>query len=222
MIKLWKLRINYKIVFLFIYLIVLVTLYKFNLIPNDLQSLKKVVLSNPDSILLTFMFLSIVRIFMGIPGSVFCVLGGLIFSPLQAALYSLIAYTTSLIIVFFIGRYLFADKLKSWLMKKNPNLHQLLSNNGTKVFTVGLLCPLAPGDLLCMMLSTLDISFFKYVTIVLITHVPWVLIYSFLGYSFHMPLPIIVLLLIGTLLITLYSIKSWNKVKAQKGYSKGL
>lgn len=222
MTKLLKLKVNYKVIFLFLYVILLIVLYKFKLIPSDLQSLKKIVLSNPNSTLLTFMILSIVRVFMGIPGSVFCVLGGLIFPPVKAIFFSTLAYLISLILVFLAGRYFLGDNLKSWLIKKNPNFHQLLNNSGTKVFTIGLLCPIAPGDLLCLLLSTLDISFSKYVTIVLLTHIPWVIIYSILGYSFHMSTLTIVLLLCGTALITLYSIKSWNKVKTKKGYTKGL
>jgi uncharacterized membrane protein YdjX (TVP38/TMEM64 family) len=210
----FKLKLNSKFIFLCLYVIILLILYKLKLIPKDLQSLKNIVISNPDFSMLTFMILSTLRIFVFIPGAAFCILGGLILPPFKAVLLSFTAYLLSFSLIFFIGKYLFSDKLTKWIYKNNPYLYKLLKDYGIKAFTVGLLCPIAPGDLLCLLLSSLDISFFRYLVITGLTHLPWVIIYSFLGYSFHMSLLNMILFILVLLLIILFSIKSWNRLKA--------
>jgi len=185
MIKIEKNKINFKLIILSIYTILVYILYKLGLITNDIEVLKNIILKNPQIVTLTFLTLSTLRVFICLPGTVFCVLGGLIFTPIKASLLSIIGYMLSLSIIYFVGKFLVAGKLKIWILNKHPYLDSMLKENGIKIFTVGLFCPIAPGDVLCLMLSTLNISFTKYLAIIFLTHIPWVILYSFLGYSFN-------------------------------------
>jgi uncharacterized membrane protein YdjX (TVP38/TMEM64 family) len=120
----------------------------------------------------------------------------------------------SLSIIYFLGKYLVASKLRLWIIKKNPYIESMLKEHGIKLFTVGLFCPIAPGDVLCLLLSTLNVSFFKYIAIIIFTHIPWVILYSFLGYSFNHSLISVVVVAISIITVTSYSISSWNKIKS--------
>ena len=213
MLKVIKNKINFKYVILSLYVLLVFILFKLGLITNDIEVLKRIVLSNPNTSATTFLILSILRVFICLPGTVFCVLGGLIFTPIKAVILSMIGYIMSLSIIFFSGKYLLASKLRSWIIRKNPYIESMLKDHGIKLFTVGLFCPIAPGDVLCLLLSTLNVSFLKYIVIIIFTHIPWVILYSFLGYSFNHSLISVIGVAISIIIITSYSISSWNKIK---------
>ncbi len=206
-------KFNLKIFIVIMYIFLLVFLYKMGFLTTDVNKLKEVVLRNPNLIITTFMLLSTLRVFIFIPNTVFCILSGLIFTPLKALILSTIGTIASLSIIFYIGKSFISKNIKKFVLKKYPYMESMLDQYGAKLFTVGLLCPIAPGDLLCLLLSTLNISFSRYLKIIIFTHVPWIILFTLVGNSVNHSFIGTLLLSVSILSATVYSFYFWNKIK---------
>jgi uncharacterized membrane protein YdjX (TVP38/TMEM64 family) len=127
----------------------------------------------------------------------------------------MVSITISETIVYIIGRYFTGNRLKRYLDKEHKDLVQLTDKYGYEFLALGILCPIAPTDLVCLIASSLDFDYKKYIVTVAFANIPMILVYSYLGNSrldFTGKNSIIVVV-IGIVLI--YTIAIWLKIKSK-------
>ena len=203
-----------KIFVVIIWVGLFVLLYRYNLITTDAVQIKAILESHPAMMVEMFMVLSVLRVLFFIPGVVFMVLGGLCFGPLEGFLLSMISIIASETLVYMIGRYFGGARIKGYLDNNHRDLVQLTDKYGYEFLCVGILCPIAPTDLVCLISSVLNLDYKKYLITVIFANIPMMLLYSYLGSSIldFTGNSSIILVVIGIVLI--YTITIWLKIKA--------
>ena len=192
-----------------------VLLYRYNLITTDAIQIKVILESHPAIIVEMFILLSVVRVLFFIPGVVFMVLGGLCFGPLTGFLLSMLSTIISETIVYIIGRYFAVGRIKEYLHKNHSELIQLTDKYGHDFLSLGILCPIAPTDLVCLISSILNLNYKKYLLTVIFANFPMMLLYSYLGSSIldFTSKSGVMVLVIGIVLI--YTVVIWLKIKSE-------
>ena len=92
---------------------------------------------------------------------------------------------------------------------------ELIESYNYKILAVGVLCPIAPTDVIVFVSSYMGINFKKFVLIFSLANIPAIYLYSYLGDSFNGSI-INTIMIIVTLIITgFFSYRLWNKMKCK-------
>lgn len=104
-----------------------------------------------------FLFLSlwILRLIIFIPGITLTILGGLVFLPVQAFFLSLVGLILSGTLVFLVGKKRLFKKKRDRLKEKHLDIINLIETYNYKFLALGVICPIAPTDVICYMLYVL-------------------------------------------------------------------
>ena len=206
---------NKKIFIVVIWVGLFIFLYNYNFITTDPVQIKAILESHPAIMIEMFILLSVVRVLFFIPGVVFMVLGGLCFGPVTGFLLSMLSTIISETIVYIIGRYFAVGRIKEYLHKNHSELIQLTDKYGHDFLSLGILCPIAPTDLVCLISSILNLNYKKYLLTVIFANFPMMLLYSYLGSSIldFTSKSGVMVLVIGIVLI--YTVVIWLKIKSE-------
>ena len=207
------LKKNIKYLIFLLWIIIIYILKINNVISFDLDVIKQYLQINAEYAMLIFSLIWILRIFMFIPGVTLIILGGLCFGPVEGVLLSMLGMIFSETIIFIISRTFIGSKLKNLINKKYPNLSPLVEEYNYKLLGIGIICPIAPTDAVCFLLSSSGINYVKYIMVVIISNVPAILLYSFLGLSFTSSFLGIVLVAVSIVLITIITTMIWYNIK---------
>ena len=143
------------------------------------------------------------------------ILGGLIFEAEEAIILSLIGVVLSGIIVFAIAKMDIFNGLREKINKKYPEIMELIESYNYKILAVGVLCPIAPTDVIVFVSSYMGINFKKFVLIFSLANIPAIYLYSYLGDSFNGSI-INTIMIIVTLIITgFFSYRLWRKMECK-------
>lgn len=179
----------------------------------DLSNLEQQV-GNSAVAPLIFVGLWIMRLIIAIPGVTLTILGGLIFSPFQAFVLSLMGLVISDSLVYLLGKSGLLKNFKQKIAKKHGDMLTLIEKFNLKFLALGVLCPVAPTDVICYLSAYLGIGYIKYIATFILANIPALLLYSYLGESVQNS-PLFTLFIVLTILaIGLQSLKVWNKLKA--------
>lgn len=212
-------RKNIKYIIFLIWIIVIYILKINNIICFDFDVIKKYLEINAQYAMVIFSLIWILRVFMFIPGVTLIILGGICFGPVEGVLLSMIGMIFSETIVFIISRTFIGSRLKDLLNRKYPNLNPLIEEYNYKLLCLGIICPIAPTDAVCFLLSSSGINYGKYIMVVIISNVPAILLYSFLGLSFINSISGIALIAVSIALITIFTTMIWNNLKRKTSVS---
>lgn len=160
-----------------------------------------------------FVILWCIRLISLIPGVTLMILGGLIFEPEKAVILSLVGVLISDIIVFFVARINLFKGLKEKISEKHPEIIELIDSYNYKILAVGVLCPVAPTDIIVFVSSYMGISFKKFTLIFTVSNMPAIFLYSYLGESFDCSIINTVMIVITLIITGVFSIKLWNEMK---------
>ena len=126
---------------------------------------------------------------------------------------SLIGVVLSGIIVFAIAKMDIFNGLREKINKKHPEIMELIESYNYKILAVGVLCPIAPTDVIVFVSSYMGINFKKFVLIFSLANIPAIYLYSYLGDSFNGSI-INTIMIIVTLIITgFFSYRLWKKMR---------
>lgn len=118
-----------------------------------------------------FILIQIIQVIVPIiPGGASCLAGVLAFGGLYGFIYNYIGLCIGSIFSFFIARY-GGTKFLAYLFKKdsiNNYLTYIKSNKFNKIFVLGILLPGAPDDFLCYIAGISNISFIKFLLVILL------------------------------------------------------
>lgn len=186
-------------------------LFRFNLLTGNMDNINQFLNSCGSYKELIFIVLASLRVAAVIPSAVFMILGGMIFNPVEGTALTFISVVLSETIVFVISKILVSSKIQDYLVKRNPKLYELLLKNNTKILTLGILCPIAPSDVACFLAGSTGLSYRKFMLTVVISNMPMMILYSFLGNSVLSSASNTVIIAVIIVIISIYSIYLWNK-----------
>ncbi|MDF2699778.1 MAG: snare associated golgi protein [Haloplasmataceae bacterium] len=169
-----------KLPIFLVYIIIIIVLYLKGVIKADLGMIKEQLLSF-DHLMFWYFLMSIFRILIFIPSTVFIIVGGLLFDPWIAFSLSMIAHAISQSIIYFFTKKFFdVDKIQKFILN-NEKIVKLLKKYQLKLLAIGITCPVAPSDLLASASAIVGIKYIPYVMTVILAGAPLTFIYAFIG-----------------------------------------
>ena len=184
----------------------------FNPIDLSIENLKMIIKGSNIAYLI-FLGIWIIRLIAFILGVSLMLLGGLIFSPIEALILSLLGLVLSDTLVFILGKMDLFEGIKNKIKKKYKDIYKLVEEENHKILAIGVLCPVAPTDVICYLSSYLGLGYRRFIITFIIANIPAVSLYSFLGDSFSNSIYNTVFIIITLIVTSIITIKKWNKLK---------
>lgn len=208
-----KLKRSYLVALIWIILIIAVK--KMNIISFDMTTMLGYLKANQQTAMAILLLLWVGRLLLFIPGVIFMVLGGVFFGPINGFLLSALGMVLSETILFLVSKSFVGLKLKQMISKRYSDIEPLIELYNYKFLALGIICPIAPTDAVCILTVSSGINYIKYIITVLLANLPLILIYSSIGVDTGSSSLSIVLVLITSILIGIFSINIWNNLKGK-------
>lgn len=109
-----------------------------------------------------------------------------------------------------------SEKKVKNLERKHPDLKKLLKTYNYKFLEMGMICPIAPTDVVCFLSAAVGLKYRVYILTVIITNIPLLIFSSFIVINFSESLVGTVLVIVSFVLISVVSIKMWNSLKQKQ------
>ena len=155
------------------------------------------------------------RLVAFIPGVTLMILGGLIFTPGKAFILSLIGIVLSDTLVYLVAKSKVFEGFRNKMVNKYPDLIELVETYNYKILFVGVLCPVAPTDVLVFLSSYLGMSYRKFLVVFTVANLPALLLYSYLGESFQTSVYNSIFIIITLIASGILTIKLWNELRGK-------
>jgi uncharacterized membrane protein YdjX (TVP38/TMEM64 family) len=207
-------RISKKYVVIIVWAVLVFFLRSKNIISFDVNAIQKFLQINEKYLIPIFIFLWSIRIFAFIPGVTFMVIGGICFGPVEAMVLSTVGIFISETIIYFISKYFSTSKLTEFLNRRYPDIRDLIKKYDYKFITIGIVCPIAPTDVICYLAACTGIKYIKFILIVIISNLPVVALYSFVGTGINGSLYIIAIVSAIIAILLVFKTK-WNRIKGK-------
>ena len=208
-------RINKKYIVIAFWIVLIFFLKSRNVIYLDINTIEKFLQTNEKYLIPIFLFVWSIRIFAFIPGVTFMVIGGICFGPVEAIILSIVGIFISETFIYFISKYFSASKLTQYLHGRHPDVRDLIKKYDYKFITIGIICPIAPTDVICYLAASTGIKYIKFIVTVIISNLPVVALYTVLGTSINSSLYIIGIVSVIIIGILFISKIKWNKIKGE-------
>ncbi|ATP42018.1 TVP38/TMEM64 family protein [Solibacillus sp. R5-41] len=202
-----------KLIIFIIWISLVYILKHLNLLSFDMNSLKAFIFENKNYAYFLFIGLWIVRLLFLIPGTMLMILGGVCFSPIEAFFLSTAGMALSATLVFLVSKSFVGHKLKKYLVNRHPEMNDLLEKYNYKFLALGIICPVAPADVICFLSASVRIKYVTYILTILIASAPLRMLYSLIGTSLGESKVGLVFVIVSLVLVFIASIKIWNKIK---------
>ncbi|MFD0048091.1 TVP38/TMEM64 family protein [Actinomycetes bacterium NPDC127524] len=184
-----------------------------HLLTFDLEVLKGYITANTKYSMFIFLGLWIVRLFAFIPGVPLMILGGICYDPIIGVSLSMAGMLTSETLIFILSKTISGPKFNQFLKHRNPQLKSLLDKYNYKVLALGIICPIAPTDAISFLSASAGIKYRTYILTIMISNIPIVILYSFLGITIRDSMLSVTLIVISVIIIGVITIKIWNHLQ---------
>ncbi|MCT4595452.1 MAG: VTT domain-containing protein [Anaeromicrobium sp.] len=206
-------KINKKYFIVIIWIVVIYFIKKNNIISLDTEILKKYISINEKKQILLFMALWVIRLLFLIPGVTLMILGGLFLGPMKGFLVSMAGMILSETIVYLFAKTVFNSKVKDMINNKYQELSLLIKKYNYGFLALGILCPIAPTDVICFLSASAERNYIKYMFTIIIANLPIILLCSYIGIDYKENIYGVTLMLVSTSMIIFYSLKTWYHMK---------
>ncbi len=159
---------------------------------------------------LLFLVIASLRIFTLIPCTVFIIIGGILFNPLEAFILTAAANLISEILLFFFAKLTFGMSYQNKIIQKYPKIYNMIKKNNIQILALGVSSPVVPSDIVCFFSVLTEITFAKYVLTIFIADTPIILLYTFLGISIKYSIYVFGVMLLILILFNFIGFKRWN------------
>jgi len=159
---------------------------------------------------LLFLIIASLRTITLIPCTIFIIIGGMLFSPLEAFILTTIANLLSEILLFFFTKLTLSMNYQNRMIDKYPKIYNIIEKNTVQILALGVSSPVVPSDVVCFFSALTGISFKKYVLTIFLADTPIILLYTFLGISVKYSTYVFVVTLMVILLVSYFNFKKWN------------
>lgn len=204
-----KIVINLTIIITWILLFLLIKNY-FKI--TNLADLINLIKYHPKTSTIIFLILSTTRIFTFLPGAIFMIIGGMIFDPVKSFLLTLISITISETIIFIISKNFCNGGLIEKITAKYPKIIDIAKEYNNKFLVLGILCPVAPTDLVCFISSYAGLKYKNFILTVILSNIPIIIVYNILGQSFLYSIYYFLFIACTFLGISIYLVQIWSKI----------
>ena len=173
-------KVFYSIIAVFILIVIVIAIFLFKdkiSLNFSIEELRRVIESKRFSELI-FIGIWSLRLILFIPGVTLMLLGGIIFEPSKAFLLSMTGVVISDILVFLLAKSKLLDKIRSKLTNKYPEIISLIKEYSYKILGVGVLCPVAPTDVIVFLSSYVGMKFSKFLLVFITANIPALFLYS--------------------------------------------
>lgn len=203
---------------IFITLMAIVLIYilkKYDVLSFDGAILKQFILGHKKHAVVLFLGLWVIRLLVFLPGATLMVLGGVCFGPMIGFCLSMTGMIMSETLVFLAARAVFSNRISRYLDKKHPQLKRLLTAFDYKFLALGIICPIAPTDIICYLSASIGIKYSTYLLTIILANIPMMALYSTIGFSFSESIFGMCLVILSVVIIAIISFKIWSKLKAE-------
>lgn len=136
------------------------------------------------------------------------ILGGVYFGPIEGGILSTIGLVMSATLIYF-----FSNKVSVVKEKRHKDLSILIKTYNYKLLALGMICPIVPVDVLCILSAANGIKYSTYILTIVLANAPLRLLYSYIGVSFTKSTGGLILTLVSIALMFIVSMKMWNTLK---------
>ncbi|MEA1024585.1 VTT domain-containing protein [Bacillus subtilis] len=186
---------------------------EYHLLSLDMDDLQEFISLNTKYAMLLFIALWIIRLLFFIPGVTLMFLGGVCFDPVVSFILSMAGIFLSETLVYVFSRMFSSGNMMKDLERKYPELKKLLETYNYKFLALGMICPIAPTDVVCFLSAAVGIKYTTYILTVIVTNIPLLIFSSFIVINFSESLMGTVLVVASFVLVSIISIKMWNTLK---------
>lgn len=116
-------------------------------------------------------------------------------------------------LVYLFSRSFTNNKVKRFLDNQYPAFNDLLATYIYKFLALGMICPIAPTDIICFLSASVGIKYSTYILTIIIANTPLRMLYSFVGISLLESKLGKALVIITFVLVATISIKVWTTLK---------
>lgn len=198
-----------SIIFLF-WVSILFIFFKYQLYDNGIYKVINLLKTYPQYSALLFLIIASLRIITLIPCTIFIIIGGMLFSPLEAFILTTIANLLSEILLFFFTKLTLGMNYQNIMIDKYPKIYNIIEKNTVQILALGVSSPVVPSDVVCFFSALTGISFKKYVLTIFLADTPIILLYTFLGISVKYSIYVFIVTLMVILLVSYFNFKKWN------------
>ena len=160
-----------------------------------------------------FILLWSLRLVLFIPGVTLMILGGLIFEADKAFILSLVGIVLSDTLVFSLAKSRMLSGLRNKISLKYPEIISMIESYSYKILGVGVLCPVAPTDVIVFLSSYIGMKFSRFLIIFITANIPALFLYSYLGESFQGSSMNTVFIVVTLAISAVLSIRLWNDLR---------
>lgn len=160
-----------------------------------------------------FILLWSLRLVLFIPGVTLMILGGLIFEADKAFILSLVGIVLSDTLVFSLAKSRMLSGLRNKISLKYPEIISMIKSYSYKILGVGVLCPVAPTDVIVFLSSYVGMKFSGFLIIFVTANIPALFLYSYLGESFQGSSMNTVFIVVTLAISAVLSIRLWNDLR---------
>ncbi len=205
-----------KLLIIAIWFVFLYILKHFQLLPLNLNALNDLISANKNYAYLLFIGLWIIRLILLIPGTTLMILGGVCFQPIEAFMLSTVGIVLSETFVYILSKSFAGNRLNKYLENRYPDLNNLLETYNYKFLAIGVICPIAPADVICFLSASVGIKYSTYIFTVIIASTPLRILYSYMGSNLHEYTVGLVFVIVSLIFVFAASIKIWNSLKQKR------
>ncbi|EJP6471975.1 VTT domain-containing protein [Clostridium sp. L74] len=210
-------KINKKCLVFALVIVWIISLYIFNnydFIPIIIEFIKAYSISNEAGTMIIFISLWIVRLPILLPGFILIILGGTLFGTTNGFLLSMIGMVLSESLIYIIAKLFSNFNIKNLINKKYNYIEPLIRKYNFRFLALGIICPIAPTDVICFLSSSLGLSYIKYILTIIISNIPIIGLYSYMGINYKESSLSVIILCLTISVLALYTMRIWNSLKA--------
>ncbi len=200
----------FKGIVLLFWMAILFVFFKYQLYSNGIDKIIGFLQAYPRYSTLLFLTIASFRIFTLVPCTVFIIIAGMLFNPVEAFILVTIANLLSEVLLFFFVKATIGMGYQKKIINKYPKVYNLIQRNNVKILALGVSSPVVPSDIVCFFSVLTGISFNKYALTIFIADTPIILLYTFLGISMKYSLYVFIITLIIIVSISYMNYKKWN------------
>lgn len=200
--------------FLF-WIAILLIFFKYELYNNGPDKIISFLNTYKDYSAILFLIIASLRIFTLIPCTVFILIGGILFNPIEAFFLTASANLISEILLFFFAKLTFGMSYQNKMIEKHPKIYNMIKKNSVQILALGVSSPVVPSDIVCFFSVLAEITLIKYVLTIFLADTPVILLYTFLGVSLKYSIYVFIIMLILVILINIINFKKWNNQVAE-------
>ncbi len=210
-------KINKKYLGFTLVIVWVISLYIFNnydFIQIIIEFIKEYSISNEAGTMIIFISLWIVRLPILLPGFILIILGGTLFGTINGFLLSMIGMVLSESLIYIIAKLFSNFNIKNLINKKYNYIEPLIRKYNFRFLALGIICPIAPTDVICFLSSSIGLSYIKYILTIIISNIPIIGLYSYMGINYKESSLSVIILCLTISALALYTMKIWNSLKA--------